>query len=109
MTSTAVSQQIRHLALQDFEPLVGTSFDLVAADHRMTITLVEARSLGDHVARTAARAPFSLMFHAPATPVYPQNVYRLEHPAIGAHLLLTAPLGPSPNAPDIMRYQILMA
>lgn len=108
MTATTDPPVMQHLALKDVEPLVGESFDLVAADHRMSMTLVEAKTLGDHVVRTEVREPFSMIFHAPREPVYPQNVYRLEHPAIGPHLLLTVPVGPAPDSPDVMRYEIIM-
>ena len=43
----------------------------------------------------AARAPFSLVFEAPAQPVLPQSTYRLQHAVLGALEIFLVPVGRS--------------
>lgn len=40
------------------------------------------------------RVPFTLTFVGPQQPVLPQQIYRMEHPAIGAFELFLVPVGP---------------
>jgi hypothetical protein len=49
------------------------------------------------------RTPFSLLFHHPRTDAYlPQQIYRLEHPHMGAIEIFLVPLGPDAAG---MRYE----
>lgn len=38
---------------------------------------------------------FAVVFHGPLRPILPQQVYRVEHPAMGKLELLFTPVGPS--------------
>jgi hypothetical protein len=40
------------------------------------------------------RAPFSVVFRGPATPILPQRIYRIEHPEIGSCEIFLVPIGP---------------
>jgi hypothetical protein len=50
------------------------------------------------------RAPFSIVFRGPATPILPQRIYRLEHPAIGSFDLFLVPIGPDERG---LRYEAI--
>ncbi len=66
-----------------FEPCIGQPFDLAAATGPITLTLTEVRPLGPARPGTS-REPFALTFKgAPALRV-PQQIWHLEHSAIGA-------------------------
>ena len=62
-------------------------------------SLIEAHALGrDQLGRQA----FSLVFEGPAAPVLPQQIYRLEHPAMDAMEMFLVPVGLSTNG---VRYE----
>ena len=89
-----------------FAPHQGEPFT-VRADERiaLTLTLSEVTPRGPAPAPSAdgpRRAPFSLLFHGPPSPLLPQRIYRVEHPAIGAFDLFLVPLGPDRAG---MRYE----
>ena len=65
-----------------FEPFTGQTFELVATTGRIPLTLAQVRRLGP--ARTGTvREPFALTFHGAPTLRLPQQIRRLEHPALG--------------------------
>jgi hypothetical protein len=69
------------------------------------VELAEVTGHGD--SRTGGfRAPFSVEFHGPLSPVLPQCIYRLENERLGPLELFIVPLGPdSAVAPTLMRYE----
>jgi hypothetical protein len=82
------------LRLADFTPLVGSEFQL----EPQGATPLPARLLQAQAGRyagDAARAPFSLVFEAPAQPVLPQSTYRLQHAVLGALEIFLVPVGRS--------------
>lgn len=79
------------LTLACFEPLVGSRFALrLDGGAYLPARLVEARA-----GAPAGNRSFSLMFQAPAEPVLPQRIYRLEHPQVDAIDLFLVPVGRS--------------
>lgn len=94
------------LVLEDFEPYKGAAFTLVAADAELPVTLAEVTAIHDH-GHNPDRPPFSLTLHAPRKPEFPQGLFHLRHPDFDDPLLFTAPLGPDPENPDVMRYQVM--
>lgn len=60
--------------------------------------VTEFRPAGD----SGLRAPFSLLFHGPVSPVWPQRTYEVSHPDLGTFELFLVPLGPEGEA---MRYE----
>ena len=89
-----------------FAPHQGGTFSVSATGQvALTLTLGEITPLGPATAATAdgpRRAPFSLVFHGPATPILPQRTYRVEHGALGAFDLFLVPIGPDRTG---MRYE----
>lgn len=60
----------------------------------------------------AFRAPFSLLFRGPITPVMPQAIYPLKHEKLGMLELFIVPIGPEEPAapgqsPAAMRYEVV--
>ncbi len=57
----------------------------------------------------ALRAPFSVVFRGPLTPVLPQAIYPLTHDQLGPLDLFLVPVGPeaaaAPQGPSMMRYE----
>ena len=67
--------------------------------------LVEVTALGEP--RTeGARAPFSLVFRAPAGDLVPQRIYRVEHGELGSFEIFLVPIGPDEVG---MRYEAVFA
>src|SRR5918911_1507314 len=80
-----------------FAPHQGEPFTVRATEQiALPMTLSEVTPLGPAPAGADGprRAPFSLLFHGPASPILPQRIYRVEHAAIGDFDLFLVPLGP---------------
>jgi hypothetical protein len=80
-------------------PEEGTDLELV---------LIEATDLSTEAQRSASspgrRAPFSIVFRGPRTPILPQRIYRLGHYAIGDFDLFLVPIGPDAQG---VRYEAI--
>jgi hypothetical protein len=108
------------LTLDHFKPRLGERFQLFAPTEELAagelaagapasepgesplceLELVEADGLTGPASEM--RSPFSLVFHGPAEPFLPQQIYRLDHPQIRELTLFLVPLGPHG---DGMRYE----
>lgn len=98
-----MSGALANLTLETFAPHVNESFRLSQDDDSLDVTLISAeahRSQGSE----APRSGFSLLFRGPHDPVLPQQVYRLEHEALGAMELFVVPVGPDAEG---MRYEVI--
>jgi len=86
---------VEKLVLEDFAPHVGTAFTLPGSEESTPIdfTLTGATALSNRTYPGQVRAPFQLMFRVVAQDVYPQGVYRLTHPTMGAHDIFLVPAG----------------
>ena len=74
-----------------FEPLVGDTFDLMAADERASARL-DSCTVHQH---SASAESFTLVFTAPLAERPQQAIYGLEHPTLGALELFLVPVGVS--------------
>lgn len=81
---------------------LNESFQLLASNASLDLTLIEVEELGSSLGRRA----FSLIFSAPAHPVVPQAIYRLDNPATGPLDVFLVPLGPEKG---VFRYQAVFA
>jgi hypothetical protein len=88
--------------LETFTPLVNSAFR-VGGESPTELLLVAATALGGHGVN---RAPFSLLFRGPRTPLLPQQIHPLEHDTLGAFDLFLVPLGPDAEG---MRYEAIFA
>jgi hypothetical protein len=103
---TKAGPMLEHFTVATFAPHLGEAFSVRATEQvALTLTLSEATALGPAPSADGPRrAPFSLLFHGPPTPILPQRIYHLEHPAIGAFDLFLVPLGPDRAG---MRYEAI--
>jgi Domain of unknown function (DUF6916) len=86
---------LEDLTRESFAPHVGSEFRLpVDGGAPVALTLIEATSLGPGRAGGTGRAPFSVVFRGPRTPVLPQRIHRLEHDRLGALEMFIVPIGP---------------
>ena len=94
---------LESFTIATFAPHQGGAF-AVRADEQvaLTMTLSEVAPLGTAPEDGPRRAPFSLLFHGPPSPLLPQRTYRVEHAALGAFDLFLVPLGPDRAG---MRYE----
>jgi hypothetical protein len=99
---------LEDLAAAQFEPLVGSTFQLDdGAGTALELVLFEvqqlldARRTVDGAARPGTRA-FALAWHGPRTPVLPQGIRRLAHAELGELEPFLVPIGPDAVG---MRYQ----
>ena len=95
------------VTLDTFAHHLGATFAVrLPADANIELRLVEATPLGTQkrgaLTGAGGRAPFSLIFRGPASPVLPQHVYSLAHAAIGPLEIFIVPIGPDNEG---MRYQ----
>jgi hypothetical protein len=90
------------LTAASFEPHAGSEFALRDGDAHVTLRLAEVTRFP--VQSGAPRAePFSLVFHCEPGVNLPQQIYTLEHPALGRLDLFIVPIGPA--ASGEMRYE----
>jgi hypothetical protein len=83
-------------ARERFAPLVGQTF---AVGHESAagwvgpeLELVAVNALRPHSRRAE---PFSLLFRGPRSPILPQSIYDLVHPALGTLKIFLVPVQPS--------------
>jgi hypothetical protein len=88
------------LALASFAGRVGEAFRVTTPE--VELTLSEVESLADAPAPGSSRAPFSIVFTGPVGSDLPQQIYRLEHEALGSLDVFLVPIGPA-------RYQAVFA
>ena len=75
-------------SLQDFEPLVGTTFR-ISEPAQVELVLAEASTAGE---RPGGREPFRLHFAGPRDPLLQQSIYRLEHTELDALEIFVVPI-----------------
>lgn len=95
-----------------FEPVqsvVGSQFTAHTPFGAVGLVLVDARERVRSQLPQAFRTPFSLLFHGPASPRLAQDVYALDHPALGRVEWMLVPVMPDPQAPQIPRYEAVFA
>jgi hypothetical protein len=88
-----------------FLPLRGSGFRLSTGDEELEVVLVEVTELKQG-AGPQVRRQFSLLFHGPLSPAWPQRTYRVAHADLGTFDLFLVPLGPEGPA---MRYEAVFA
>jgi hypothetical protein len=94
--------ELSELTHDTFAPRVGDSFRDPEGD--LTLELLTVDDLSEMARNVPAgqRAPFSLVFRAPAEPLVPQGIRTLVHDDLGE---LTIFLVPIAQEPDGLRYQ----
>lgn len=80
------------LAREDFEPLLGTTLQLVCGQVLVGVELTEARAINSPSPR--ATTPFAIVLRAPRDFRGGQGMYRLEHPTLGPIDLFLVPIAP---------------
>jgi hypothetical protein len=89
MTATA---DLAALRIDDFTPHQDATFDMQTAGGVVPLKLANAKPVGDS---GRAGGAFSLLFVAPAGPWLPQDVYPVQHPALGTMEIFLVPVGPT--------------
>lgn len=94
------------LRIESFQNLADDRFRLaVPGQAILELRLSEVGALSPATAPPGSpRAPFSLLFHGPATPWADQGTYRLDHAVLGELELFLVPLGPDAEG---MRYEAI--
>jgi len=89
------------LAFADFEPLVGTTFELESAgEPRLELVLVSATRLataGRHASDDGR--PFSLLFRGPVERPLNQGTHELIHHGMGPLGIFLVPMQPDEDGP----------
>ncbi|WP_144224108.1 DUF6916 family protein [Mesorhizobium amorphae] len=90
---------VAQLTGADFEPHIGTDFDVAEASVPLALQLLEVRLLG-----TALRSggAFALTFRGPPTEPLQQATYPLVHPRLGRLDIFIVPIA---RQTDGMRYE----
>jgi hypothetical protein len=103
---------LEHFTVATFAERLGETFrvypDAADATRCLDMALIEATDLSARGRQQASdsgrRAPFSIVFRGPATPILPQRIYRVEQPAIGTFDLFLVPIGPDEQG---LRYEAI--
>ncbi len=80
------------LTIDQFLPLRDATFELQGASGPLPLKLVKIDNVGNS-GRTGGA--FSLMFAAAKGSTFPQGIYRVAHPSLGAMEIFLVPVGPS--------------
>lgn len=91
------------LTAESFTPHVDTPFRVEAGGPELEIKLSHVNVLGG-ASGSRDRRPFELLFHGPLRPILPQQIYRLQHAALGDLEIFIVPLGPDAEG---MRYEAI--
>jgi hypothetical protein len=99
---------------ETFSPHLGEPFRLALdGGGDLELTLIETTDLSRDGAtgsqaqgNPAPRAPFSIVFRGPPTPIVPQRIYSLRHDRLGAFELFLVPIRPDTVG---MRYEAVFA
>jgi hypothetical protein len=78
---------------ETFEPLIGDSFEVIAADDRSHLELLSVERFESSGPRSEA---FSLLFIGPAGSQLGQGTYRFEHEGAGMEIFIV-PVQPTPD------------
>lgn len=85
------------LTIENFEPLVGTSFWLHENGHKVELRLTRAARVMESEAARLKRTAFSLFFLTPV--MLPQQIYHLTHDAFAEPLdIFLVPVSRDGNA-----------
>jgi len=95
-------RMLESLAVGDFSGRIGEGFRVPLVDGSIVLTLAEVTDLARKDHAGPRRAPFSLVFRGPLSPVLPQRIWPLEHAALGRLEIFLVPIGPDPEG---MRYE----
>ena len=83
----------RQLVFEDFADKVGEGFAISEEGlPRITLILREAEPLNPAMALPNVRPPFALFFVASEPRVMPQQLYRIEHEALGTMSIFLVPV-----------------
>lgn len=90
-----------------FTEHVGSRFRLqLEGQEPLELELFEIARYEENPDFAARKEPFSLLFLGPASPLMPQAIYPLEHPALGRMEIFLVPIGPDPRGNRSgMRYE----
>lgn len=103
MSTPAIPMPDR-FTLEAFAPHVGEVFRVIVSETQhldILLTAIERLS-ADERWKARSRVPFSLVFHAAPGSVIPQQIYRIEHPAMEPFDTFLVPIGPDEHG---MRYE----
>ena len=81
----------------DFAQCIGQQFQLECGGQAVATELATVTGLGFKPTEDRSRGEresFSLLFHAPKQWRYPQCIYQVSHPILGALDVFLVPLGP---------------
>ena len=82
------------LQMKDFESCLEQTFTCDLGESSLEIRLTEVVALPPKESEEVRRAPFSLLFRGPATPLLDQRIYRLTNEQMGEAEIFLVPLGP---------------
>ncbi|MEA2425775.1 MAG: hypothetical protein QOH13_2185 [Thermoleophilaceae bacterium] len=95
------------LTADDFTPLVGETFAFDAGEPgRFELELLEVNAAAGPGVPTAERMPFELLFRGPAEPVFAQQIFPLEHAALGRLDIFLVPVA---RDQDGARYEAIFS
>jgi hypothetical protein len=90
--------ELGEVTLETFAGHVGEPFRIRVpeADVAVGVTLGTAEQLSQDVG-LGSRLPFSIIFYGPSDRILPQQIYSVEHEALGSYELFLVPLQPDDN------------
>jgi hypothetical protein len=79
------------MTVDDFEPLIGRTFEVRTGEKKVELVLLEAIPIGSSSA--PPQTSFSLLFRGPLDTLLDERTYTLEETSLGALEVLLVPVG----------------
>jgi hypothetical protein len=92
------------VTVETFAGREGETFAMLFDDGTLELELISVDQAPEEWGRSERRAPFSVIFHGTPEHVLPQQIWKLEHPELGALDVFVVPIGPDAES-GRMRYQ----
>ena len=96
------------LTIKDFSQHIDQKFSVhIDGNEPLELELIEVAKMGAAPENPQYRQAFSAVFVGPDQPILPQQIYRVEHKAIGPLDIFLVPLGP--DRAGSIRYETVFA
>ena len=94
-----------NISRKRFAEHIDTQFTvMVEGNQRVSLTLVEVKSLGTRETGELKVESYSLIFEGPTAPMLAQSSFEFVHEHMGELVIFIVPLGPSSG---VMRYEAI--
>ena len=97
------------ISVEQISPLVGSSFVVQTEQGPVELKLASASERNRRGLPERFRTPLSLIFHGPPSAQLAQGMFTFDHPVLGQHQWVLAPIlaeGDPQDSPPVAHYEV---